>query len=205
MRPSLPVRLPEDRPAGRASPARRSSLPRHSAPRRAARKSSVHWATSRLTAAVTLELECQGAAELEGRGQQHCRRPRPGRAARRTSGGYSVMGAQLAARRRSRCTQWPRTGRPSKMKRRTRSRVQALFELHGRANGVRAKRVQPLSRCRARGSAAELLLQQLVQLGRVGLAAGGLHDLADEEAEQLVLAGAEVGELARILRHAPHR
>src|SRR3546814_18882424 len=31
----------------------------------------------------------------------------------------------------------------------------------------------------------QLLLQQLIEQLRVGLAAGGLHDLADEEAEQL--------------------
>src|SRR5688572_32655311 len=50
-------------------------------------------------------------------------------------------------------------------------------------------------------SARELLLEQLVQLRGVRLAAGGLHDLADEDAEQLVLARTVVGELAGILRH----
>src|SRR4029077_17590659 len=50
-------------------------------------------------------------------------------------------------------------------------------------------------------SAGQLLLQKLIELRRIGLAAGGLHDLADEEAEQLVFARAVVGKLARILRH----
>ena len=58
-----------------------------------------------------------------------------------------------------------------------------------------------LKRRGSTGQPRELLLQQLVELRRVGLAAGGLHHLADEEAEQLVLAGAVLGELARVLRH----
>src|SRR5260370_11152580 len=41
-------------------------------------------------------------------------------------------------------------------------------------------------------------LQQLVELRRIRLALGGLHDLADEETEELVLAGPIVGESFRI-------
>jgi len=37
-------------------------------------------------------------------------------------------------------------------------------------------------------ASAQLFLQRLVHQGRVGLALGGFHHLADEEAEQLVLA-----------------
>src|ERR1700727_658363 len=48
-------------------------------------------------------------------------------------------------------------------------------------------------------SSAQLLLQELIQLARIGLAAGGLHHLADEEPEQLFLAGAVIGELPGIL------
>src|SRR5215831_11629473 len=50
-------------------------------------------------------------------------------------------------------------------------------------------------------SAAKLAAQKLVELGRVGLAAGRFHGLADEEAEELVLAGAVLRELRRVLRH----
>src|ERR1044071_1866760 len=72
-------------------------------------------------------------------------------------------------------TEWPRMGYRSKTNRRTRSSLMT--------------------------SAGQLLLQQVVELRGICLAAGGLHDLADEEAEQLVLARAVIGELARILRH----
>src|SRR5579863_7534539 len=44
-------------------------------------------------------------------------------------------------------------------------------------------------------SATELLFEQLVQACRVGLALRGLHRLADEESEQLVLARAILGQL----------
>src|SRR6185437_2840312 len=54
---------------------------------------------------------------------------------------------------------------------------------------------------RSRGSAAQLAAQELVELRGVRLAAGSLHHLADEETEQLVLAGAILGELRRALRH----
>src|SRR6516164_3819858 len=50
-----------------------------------------------------------------------------------------------------------------------------------------------------RSAARELLAQQLVELGGVGLALRRLHHLTDEEAEQLVLAGAVLLELTRIL------
>src|ERR1700729_238553 len=50
-------------------------------------------------------------------------------------------------------------------------------------------------------SAAELLAQQLVELRRIGLAAGRLHDLANEKAEQLVLAGTVIGQLSRVACH----
>src|ERR1700742_4663556 len=50
-------------------------------------------------------------------------------------------------------------------------------------------------------SATELLLQQLVESSRIRLALRGLHDLADEEAEQLVLARPIVGELPRVGSH----
>src|SRR5690606_36488669 len=49
-------------------------------------------------------------------------------------------------------------------------------------------------------SALQLLLQELVHLRRIGLAAGRLHDLADEVAEELLLAGAVLLELLRVLR-----
>src|SRR5262245_38582807 len=48
---------------------------------------------------------------------------------------------------------------------------------------------------------SQLLLQQLVELGRIGLPARGLHHLANEEAKQLVLATAVVGKLTGVLRH----
>src|ERR1700683_975499 len=47
-------------------------------------------------------------------------------------------------------------------------------------------------------SATELLFKQLVESRRVGLALRGLHRLADEESEQLVLAGAILRQLRRI-------
>ena len=50
-------------------------------------------------------------------------------------------------------------------------------------------------------SGCQLAPQQLVDLGRVRLAARRLHHLPDEKAEQLVLAGAVIGELLRIRRH----
>src|SRR3546814_14860731 len=53
----------------------------------------------------------------------------------------------------------------------------------------------------AHASARELFLQQAIQSIRIGLALRRTHGLADEEAEQLVLAGAIFGELAGILRH----
>src|ERR1700682_6139213 len=46
----------------------------------------------------------------------------------------------------------------------------------------------------------ELSFQQVVELRRIRLALGGLHDLADEETEELVLAGPIVGELFRLGR-----
>src|SRR5437762_12643185 len=48
---------------------------------------------------------------------------------------------------------------------------------------------------------SELCAQQLVQLRRVGLAGGRLHDLTYEESEQLVLARAVLGELSGIAGH----
>src|ERR1700749_3500561 len=54
---------------------------------------------------------------------------------------------------------------------------------------------------RSKGSAAQLAPQQLVELRRIGFAARRLHHLADEESEELVLAGAVLGELRRVLRH----
>src|SRR2546430_17200685 len=48
---------------------------------------------------------------------------------------------------------------------------------------------------------SELSAQQLVQLRRVGLAGGRLHDLTYEESEQLVLARAVLGELSGIAGH----
>src|SRR5688572_28761019 len=75
---------------------------------------------------------------------------------------------------------------------------------------TRRRRALPVRPCRAgsrrtggwRGSApGQLALEQLVQLGRICLALGRLHDLANEEPEQLVLAGAVIGKLLRILRH----
>src|ERR1700733_10994289 len=57
----------------------------------------------------------------------------------------------------------------------------------------------PLETGRRRSAArAELLFQEGIELSRIGLALSGLHRLADEEAEQLVLAGAVVGKLAWI-------
>src|SRR5262245_14288055 len=50
-------------------------------------------------------------------------------------------------------------------------------------------------------SDAQLRFQELVDLLRVALALRRLHDLPDEEAEQLVLAGAVLGDLAGILAH----
>src|ERR1700722_2900723 len=47
-------------------------------------------------------------------------------------------------------------------------------------------------------SATELLFEQFVQARRVGLALRGFHRLADEESEQLVLAGAVLRQLRRI-------
>src|ERR1700688_3242988 len=44
----------------------------------------------------------------------------------------------------------------------------------------------------------QLSFQQVVELRRIRLALGGLHDLADEETEELVLAGPIVGKLSRI-------
>src|SRR4029077_11551372 len=49
--------------------------------------------------------------------------------------------------------------------------------------------------------AAKLLAQKLVELSGIGFSAGCLHDLADEEAEERVLVGAELRELRRVLRH----
>src|SRR6516225_23235 len=51
-------------------------------------------------------------------------------------------------------------------------------------------------------SGAELLLQQLVDLRRRGLALRGLHHLTDERVEGLVLAGAEF--LDRLLVRGEH-
>src|SRR3546814_8970541 len=53
----------------------------------------------------------------------------------------------------------------------------------------------------AHASSRELFLQQAIQSIRIGLALRRTHGLADEEAEQLVLAGAIFGELAGILPH----
>src|SRR6185436_5398142 len=50
-------------------------------------------------------------------------------------------------------------------------------------------------------SAGELFLEQLVELRGVRLSARRLHHLSYEVAEQLVLARAVIGELARIFRH----
>src|SRR5262245_48565774 len=63
-----------------------------------------------------------------------------------------------------------------------------------------ARAPRALSRS-SKPSAAQLAAQKLVQLSGIGLAAGRFHDLADEEAEELVLAGAVVRELCWILRH----
>src|SRR3546814_6493933 len=56
----------------------------------------------------------------------------------------------------------------------------------------------------AHASARELFLQQAIQSIRIGLALRRTHGLGDEEAEQLVLAGAIFGELAGILRSEEH-
>src|SRR5487761_549072 len=50
-------------------------------------------------------------------------------------------------------------------------------------------------------STGKLLLEQLVQLSWIGLALCRLHHLPDEEAEELVLAGAVVGEPPRVPGH----
>src|SRR3970040_1241151 len=57
------------------------------------------------------------------------------------------------------------------------------------------------SRLTTHRSLSQLALQHLVELRRVGLAVGGFHHLANEEAEELVLARAILGELRRIGRH----
>src|SRR5207244_7647924 len=68
--------------------------------------------------------------------------------------------------------------------------------------GTIARRAPSRAPLRSGGpSAAELLLQQFVQLGRIRFAAGRLHHLADEEAEELVLPRAVVGKLSGILPH----
>src|SRR5579884_1414602 len=53
----------------------------------------------------------------------------------------------------------------------------------------RSSRLRTVMPRPAMRSTAELLAQQLVDEGRVGLALGGLHDLADEEAEVLGVRG----------------
>src|SRR6516165_5653880 len=98
------------------------------------------------------------------------------------------------------------------MKRRTRSRFGvrsvSIRSQWGRppVNSTLADRAAPSRAARRRrggasGSAAELLTQQFVELRGVGLAAGRLHHLAHEKAEELVLACAKFAELAGILRH----
>src|SRR6185437_4523746 len=51
------------------------------------------------------------------------------------------------------------------------------------------------------GSSRQLLAQSLIEQRRIGLALRRLHDLADEEAEQLLLAAAILGDLVRLRRH----
>ena len=50
----------------------------------------------------------------------------------------------------------------------------------------------------APGSGHELAFQQIIDLLRVGLALALFHDLADEEAEHLVVAGAVLGYLVGV-------
>ena len=68
------------------------------------------------------------------------------------------------------------------------------------AGGFEAPRAE-----RVAGSAAEPAAQQFVDLRRVGLALAGLHDLADQRVEGLVLAGAELLDRLRRWRRAPRR
>src|SRR3546814_11494483 len=55
----------------------------------------------------------------------------------------------------------------------------------------------------ARGTLAELLAQHLVHQARIGLALGRLHHLADEPAENLLVAALELRDLARIAGDDP--
>src|SRR5579883_1132302 len=86
------------------------------------------------------------------------------------------------------------------MKRRTSSRGGAEDAMPTRMGHGTGFLNMPCARA-APGSARKLPLEQLVQLRGVRLALCRLHDLPDEEAEELVLARTVLGELARILRH----
>src|SRR5690606_13474884 len=60
-----------------------------------------------------------------------------------------------------------------------------------RDRGCRSGPAPAEARFEGRASGAELLLQQLVDLSRAGLALARLHDLTDQGVEGLLLAGAE--------------
>jgi len=131
----------------------------------------VHCATNRENQAIAGQLQRQRTAKFQRRRQQ-CRGGDGLPEQRFDAPGILLMTAQIA---------------PGLIQADPESRAPAASRSGNRRNSPGAA---------ARRSATEFLLQQLIQLCGIGLARGRLHDLANKEPEQLLLAGPIVGQLA---------